>query len=67
MVRHADTEMIVRKEKSYAHRSLETGGVTPRRATWGQTRIRQKARRKKAEHGPETLLGFPQEGVGQTG
>ena len=45
MVRHTDVEMIVRKEKGNAPRPLETGGITPGRATWGQTRARQKGRR----------------------
>ena len=28
MVRHADTEMIVRKEEVYTHESLATGATT---------------------------------------
>lgn len=42
-VRHAETETtFTREEACYTHRSLETGGTSPR-ATWGSTRVCQEA------------------------
>lgn len=54
--------MIVMKE---GHRSLETGGM-PYRVTWGQTRVSQEAEGE-SRQGPEPLLGFSWEGMGEIG
>lgn len=49
MVRHANTEMTVRKEGVYTHSSLETGGTMPGRATRGSIRVGQEAEGRRGE------------------
>lgn len=63
MVRHTDMEIIVMKENVYMHRSLETGMLHyagPCKEGPGLG-----GRRKMGERGPESLLGFAGEGMGE--
>lgn len=63
MVRHTDMQMIVMKKEVYAYRSLKRRGM-PHGAMWGSMSVRGNGVR---EHGPEPLLGFSSEGMGEIG
>ena len=69
MVRHTDSEMIVMKDEIYTHRSLETGGMKlqtgPLRGAPGS--VGRQKREEKEERGPEPLLGFLWERLGEEG
>ena len=67
MVRHADVGMTVTEEDVYTHRPLETGGMCAMQGHWGSTALGQEAKIGEKRAGSVSLLGFSQEGMGETG
>lgn len=65
MVRHADTEITVRKEEVFPHGSLEAGSLAqhtgPHEGVPGLVRSRED----EGKYGPEPVLCFSWEGMGE--